>query len=319
MGKKALITGIAGQDGSYLSELLLAKGYEVHGLVRKSGGKDGLWRINHILDKLTIHSGDATDYGTVRKLVVEVRPDEIYHLAAKHDLPNSLENYLAIKATNLDSTYFFLSAIKELSPNSKFFFASSSRVFGDAKTSPQSEETPMSPNSLYGISKAAASAVVRMYREKEGIFACSGILFNHESPRRDAKFLTRKVSKAVAGINKGSTQELKLGNLDAVRDWGFAGDFVEAMWLMLQQETPEDYVIGTGEVHSVKDFLDVAFGLVNLDWRKYVKVDETLLRPTESELRADISKAKGKLRWTPRIKFEELVQMMVAADIRAVN
>jgi len=319
MNKKALITGIAGQDGSYLSELLLAKDYEVHGLVRESGGKDGSWRISRILDKLIIHSGDVSDYGTVKKLIAEVKPDEIYHLATKHDLPNSLENYLAIRATNLDSTYFFLSSIKEFSPNSKFFFASSSRVFGDAKTSPQNEETPMSPDSLYGISKVAASAVVRMYREREGIFACSGILFNHESPRRGQEFLSRKISKTVAEIKNGLSYELRLGNLDAVRDWGFAGDFVEAMWLMLQQGVPEDYVIGTGETHSVKDFLDVAFGIVNLDWRKYVKVDEALLRPTESELRADISKAKRKLRWTPKIKFEELVQMIVAVDIRAVN
>jgi len=315
MSKKVLIIGIAGQDGSYLAELLLSKGYEVHGLERESGDEKKYWRIRHILDKLIVHTGDVSDYKTVKELVIKIKPSEIYHLATKHDLPNSLENYLSIKAINLDSTYFLLSAIKEFSPDSKFFFASSSKVFGNPSISPQNEETAFKPNSLYGISKVAASALVKMYREKEGTFACSGILYTHESPRRDPDFLSRKVTLGATQIKSGTKDELKVGDLNAKRDWGYAGDYVEAMWLMLQQDKPEDFVIGSGEIHTVQELIEVAFGVLDLDWRKYVTVDPEFVRPPEDvEQRADISKAKKVLDWSPKVGFKELVQMMVKKD-----
>lgn len=322
MDKKiALITGIAGQDGSYLAELLLSKNYRVHGLEKLllENQKDQLGRISHILDKIVLHNGDVSDYATARDLINKIKPNEIYHLATKHDLKNSLQNYSEIQKTNIDSTYFFLSAIKEFNPNTRFFFASSSKVFGNPIVSPQNEETPMNPTSLYGISKVAASALVKMYREKEGIFACTGILYNHESPRRDPEFLPRKISIGVAQIRKGNTNKIKLGDLNAVRDWSYAGDLVEAMWLTLQAQNPGDYILGSGETHSVKDLLNVAFNFSGLDWHNYIEMDEGLLRSKENELKADIKKAKEVLDWEPKTKFEELVKMMVEADIKAIK
>lgn len=318
--RKALITGIAGQDGSYMAELLLSKGYEVHGVERESNNKGKFWRIEHILDRLTVHTGDVSDYKTVKDLIKEIKPDEVYHLATKHDLPNSLENYHAVKATNLDSTYFLLSSIKEFSSTSKLFFASSSKVFGDLLFSPQNEETPLHPDSLYGISKVAASALVKMYREKEGIFACSGILYTHESPRRDPYFLFRKVTLSAARIKLGIENELKIGDLSAKRDWGFAGDYVEAMWRMLQQDKPEDFMIGIGETHSVQELVELVFGELGLDWHKYVTVDSAFVRPPERvEMRADITKAKTKLGWSPKVGFREMVKMMVESDLNGVK
>ena len=318
--KKALITGITGQDGSYLAELLLEKGYEVHGLVRNEDGSESLWRIKSILDKIVLSKGNVGEYEVIGKVIAEIQPDEVYHLATKHDLKNSLKNYRDIQATNVDSTYYLLNAIKEFQPDCKFFFASSSKVFGEPPVSPQSEEVPIRPNSLYGISKAAASALVRMYREKERVFACSGILYNHESPRRDPEFLPRKIALAVARIKSGLADELKVGDLDARRDWGFAGDYVEAMWLMLQQNQPEDFVLGSGETHSVQEMIETAFEVVKLDWRRYVKVDPAFVRPPEKfEMRADISKAKIKLGWAPKMEFKELVRIMVEAEMNRIR
>ena len=320
--KTALITGIAGQDGSYLAELLLSKGYQVHGLeinllVEKN---DVLSKINHILDKIVLHNGDVSDYATVRKLIDKIRPDEVYHLATKHDLKNSLKNYLEIQSTNVDSTYFLLSAIKEMKPYCRFFFASSSKVFGKVSSSPQNEQTVFSPRSLYSISKAAGIYLVNMYRNDHNLFACSGILYNHESPRRDIYFLPRKITRAAARIKAGKEKELVLGNIDAKRDWGFAGDYVEAMWLMLQADEPNDYVIGTGEIHSVKDILDTAFAEIGLNWQNYVIIDKEFFRKEEDILMvANIFKIKNKLSWQPKISFEELIKMMVREDIRIVE
>jgi GDPmannose 4,6-dehydratase len=315
---KALITGILGQDGSYLAELLLKKGYEVHGVLRPrdaDGKEESPRRIKGIADKLTLVHVKITDYAEVRRVIAEFQPDEVYHLASLHEVKNTPENFQSILGINFGSTYNFLQSIKNESPRTKFFFAGSSRVFAGNKETPQNESTQMKPVSLYGITKAASINMVRMFREQEGLVACSGILYNHESPRRDPEFLTRKISKAVAEIKSGQAKELRLGDLDGKRDWGFAGDFVEAMWLMLQKAIPEDYILGTGEMHSVKDFLDAAFGVAGLEWKDYVKIDENLVRPAEPELRADIAKAKEKLGWTPKTKFEDLVRMMVAADL----
>ena len=317
--KTALITGITGQDGSYLAELLLNKGYEVHGLIRPFSGRAELvlHRIIHILSKINLHVGDILDEEVVRGHVNDINPDEIYHLATKHEVGITTDEYLLSRSINTDSTVYFLSSINELQPKCRFFYASSSKVFGRAHTSPQNEETNLSPESIYSISKVAGMHLVRLYRNQMGLFACSGILFNHESPRRDLFFLPRKITSAAARIKLGLENELELGELDARKDWGFAGDYVEAMWLTLQAETPDDYVIGTGEAHTVRDILDAAFGLLELDWKQYVKVNPELVRPKgETEMVADISKIRGKLGWTPKTKFNELIKVMIEEDLR---
>ncbi len=316
--KTVLITGIAGQDGSYLAELLISKGYQVHGLMNSSIEKtNNISKINHILKKLVLYNGDVSDYATVHDLVKKIKPDEIYHLATKHDLKNSLNNYYEIQKTNIDSAYYFLNAIKELKPDCKFFFASSSKIFGKVISSPQSEQTALSPNSLYGISKAAGMYLVKMYRDEQDIFACCGILYNHESPRRDLNFLPRKITSMAAKIKFGKEKKLVLGNIEARCDWGFAGDYVEAMWLILQSDKPDDYVIGTGEIHSVKDILDIAFGKIGLDWQKYVVISEEFYRKERNiPMVADISKIKNKLGWQPKKTFEELIRMMVKEDLK---
>lgn len=317
MNKKVLITGIAGQDGSYLAEFLLSKNYEVYGVGENLNDKKNLWRVKHILDKLILRQGDISNYKTIKELIFKIKPNEIYHLATKHDLPNSLENYMAIRETNLDSVYFMLSAIKEFSSIPKIFLASSSRIFGDAKTFPQNEETPFHPNTPYGIAKTAGFHFVKMYREAYKIFACTGILYNHESPRRDFNFLPRKITQVAAKIKFGKEDKLVLGNIEAKCDWGFAGDYVEAMWLMLQAEKPDDYIIGTGEIHSVKDILNIAFGEVGLNWENYVVINREFFRKEgDVPMVADISKIKNKLGWQPKIKFEELIKMMIKEDIR---
>lgn len=323
MRKKALITGITGQDGSYLAEFLLEKGYEVHGLVRRVALEDPehrLWRIKHILDKIHLCAGSMESYASVFKVIEKVRPDECYHLAAQSFVSYSFEDEFSTFNTNVNGTLHVLSAIKELVPNCKFYFAASSEMFGLVKESPQNENTPFHPRSPYGISKVAGFYLTQNYREAYNVFACNGILFNHESPRRGLEFVTKKISYGVAKIKLGLSNELRLGNLDAKRDWGYAKDYVEAMWLMLQQESPDDYVIATGETHSVKEFVELAFGYVNLDWREYVVVDERLYRPAEVfELCGDYSRAKGRLNWRPKIKFEELVKMMVQADLELLS
>ena len=323
--KKAFITGITGQDGSYLAELLLSKGYEVHGLDRRVAFENSTQRysrINHLLldNKVNLHYGDITDYPTLWKLIFKIQPDEIYHLAAQSHVKVSFEDEFGTFKNNIGGTHFILSVIKELKPDCKFYFAASSEMFGQVKSSPQDENTPFNPVSPYGISKVAGFELTKMYREAYKIFGCSGIFFNHESPRRGSEFVTRKITATAAKIKLGMEKELRLGNLEAKRDWGFAGDYVEAMWLMLQQEKPDDYVIGTGENHTVKEFVEVAFGVLGLDWQKYVVVDENFFRPLEVHaLLANPEKAKKKLGWEPKTKFDDLVKIMVEDDLAAAQ
>lgn len=321
--KKAFITGITGQDGSYLAEFLLQKGYQVHGMVRRVAMEDPghrLWRINHILDKIILHPGSLESYASVFNVVEKAAPDECYHLAAQSFVSYSFEDEFSTINTNISGTHNILSAIKERAPKCKFYFAASSEMFGHVKESPQNENTPFHPRSPYGISKVCGFDLTRNYREAYGMFAISGILFNHESPRRGFEFVTRKISSAVAEIKLGMAKELRVGNLLAKRDWGFAGDYVKAMWLMLQQAKPADYVIATGETHTVLEFVQFAFGYADLDWKKYVKIDEQFYRPAEVHiLQGDFRKARQKLKWRPTIKFEKLVEMMVNSDIERLK
>ncbi len=317
--KTALITGIDGQDGSYLSELLLKKGYRVHGIVRRVALEDPehrLWRIRHIQKDITLHSGSLESFASLFKIVHQIKPDECYHLAAQSFVSYSFEDEFSTINTNINGTHYILAAIKELAPRCKFYFAASSEMFGKVREIPQTENTPFHPRSPYGISKVAGFDLTRNYREGYGMFACNGILFNHESPRRGYEFVTRKITNAVAEIKYGLSKELRLGNLEAKRDWGFSGDYVEAMWLMLQQAKPDDYVIATGETHTVKEFLELAFEYAGLDWKKYVKVDKRFYRPAEVNLLlGDSTKARKILGWKPKVRFEKLVRMMVEADL----
>jgi GDPmannose 4,6-dehydratase len=320
--KRALITGITGQDGSYLAELLLSKDYEVHGLIRRSSTFN-TDRIDHIYmdphdpkSKLFLHYGDLNDAGQLTNLICNLKPDEIYHLGAQShvrvsfDMPEFTGDVTGLGTTRM------LEAIRRSGIRTRFYQASSSEMFGDSPP-PQSEQTPFKPRSPYGAAKVYAYWMVRNYREGYGMFAVNGILFNHESSRRGETFVTRKITRALARIKYGLEDKLYLGNLEAKRDWGYAPDFVEAMWLMLQQDKPDDYVIATGETHSVREFLEVAFGYAGLDWKKYVEIDKRYLRPLEVEfLQGDASKAKRKLNWEPKVRFKELVRIMVDADIR---
>jgi GDPmannose 4,6-dehydratase len=323
MRKKALITGITGQDGSYLADLLLAKGYEVHGMVRQVALEDPehrLRRIQHLLDRLTVHAASIESYASVHNVVDKVRPDECYHLAAQSFVAYSFDNEFSTFNTNLNGTHHVLSAIKNLSPECRFYFAGSSEMFGKVKESPQSEETPFHPRSAYGISKVAGFDLARNYREAYNLHASSGILFNHESPRRGYEFVTRKITSGLARIVAGQASNLRLGNLDAKRDWGHAREYVEAMWLMLQQPDGDDYVIATGESHSVREFVDLAFSHVGLNYRDYVIIDERLYRPAEVHvLQGDSSKAQSKLGWKCRTTFRDLVIEMVEADVKALT
>ena len=318
--KKALITGITGQDGSYLAEFLLEKGCEVHGIVRRVAIEDPehrLWRIRHILDKIILHPASMESYASIFSVVDKLRPDECYHLAAQSFVSYSFEDEFSTINTNINGTHFVLSAIKEKAPKCKFYFAGSSEMFGLVKETPQNENTSFHPRSPYGISKVAGFDLTRNYREAYNLFACSGILFNHESPRRGFEFVTRKISNAVARIKLGLSKELKLGNLEAKRDWGYAGDYVKAMWLMLQQDEPDDYVIATGETHSVKEFAEIAFSHVGFDYRDYLTSDEIFFRPAEvHQLTGDYSKGEKILGWKPTISFKELIQIMVEADLK---
>jgi GDPmannose 4,6-dehydratase len=318
--KRALIIGITGQDGSYLAELLLSKGYEVHGIVRRVALEDPthrLWRIRHILDKITIHAASLESYASIFSVVERVQPHECYHLAAQSFVGASFDDAFSTINTNINGTLFVLSAIKEKGPGCKVYFAASSEMFGAAKETPQNENTPFHPRSPYGISKVAGFDLTRNFRESYNLFACSGILFNHESPRRGFEFVTRKITSGAVRIKSGLEHELRLGNLEARRDWGFAGDYVEAMWFMLQQDDPDDYVIATNETHSVKEFAELAFGYLGLDWRDYVRVDEKFYRPAEVHLlKGDYNKGKRVLGWEPKVQFRELVNMMVEADLQ---
>jgi GDPmannose 4,6-dehydratase len=322
MKKKAFITGIDGQDGSYLAELLLEKGYQVHGMVRRVALEDvehHLWRIKHLLNKVILHAGSLESYPSIFKIVEKVKPRECYHLAAQSFVSYSFQDEFSTINTNINGTHFVLSAIKEKAPKAKFYFAATSEMFGLVRQTPQDEGTPFHPRSPYGISKVAGFDLTRNYRESYGLFACSGILFNHESPRRGFEFVTRKITSKVAEIKSGLAKELRLGNLEAKRDWGFAEDYVKAMWLMLQQYKPDDYVIATNETHSVKEFVQLAFKCAGLDWKKYTVVDKTFYRPAEVHaLRGNYTKARRRLGWKPKVKFPELVKMMVDADMARV-
>lgn len=318
--KKALITGITGQDGSYLSELLLEKGYEVHGIVRRVALEDPqarMWRIRHILDRIHIHSASMESYASIFNIISEIKPDECYHLAAQSYVSYSFEDEFSTINTNLNGTHYVLSSIKRQAPACKFYFAGSSEMFGHVKETPQNEDTPFHPRSPYGISKMAGFELTRNYREAYNLFAVSGILFNHESPRRGAEFVTRKITTGAAKIKLGLEKKIRLGNLEAKRDWGHARDYVKAMWLMLQQEEPEDFVIATGQSHSVREFLETSFNYVGLDYHDHLVTDDDLYRPSEVNiLQGDASKAHRKLNWQPTTMFDELVKEMIDSDLK---
>ena len=322
--KKALITGITGQDGSYLAEFLLGKGYEVYGIVRRTSTM-GRQRVDPIQrgpggERLHLVYGDLGDASSLAMLMRTIRPDEVYNLGAQShvrisfEIPEYTMDVVGLGAVRL------LEALRETEINARFYQASSSEMFGKVVQTPQSETTPFHPRSPYAVAKVAAHHFAVNYRESYGMFICSGILFNHESPRRGENFVTRKISRAVAEIKLGRRDKLALGNLDAKRDWGYAGDFVEAMWLMMQQDEPDDYVIATGETHSVREFLEEAFTLIGRDWRDHVEIDPKFFRPAEVDLLlGDPSKAREKLGWRPRVTFRELVRMMVEADLEAIS
>jgi len=319
--KRALITGITGQDGSYLAELLLEKGYEVHGLIRRSS-TFGTERIDHIYQdphqpgaRLMLHYGDLADGAGLRRVLTLCQPDEVYNLGAQSHVRVSFDQPVYTAQVDAIGTLRLLEAIRDLALPTRFYQASSSEMFGKVSEVPQSETTPFHPRSPYACSKVFSFFQTVNYREAYGIFACNGILFNHESPRRGETFVTRKITQAATRIKEGLQDELYLGNLEARRDWGFAGDYVKAMWLMLQQDEPEDYVIATGESHSVREFLEEAFGLVELDWRKYVRIDPRYFRPSEVDLLlGDPGKSRRQLGWEPQVDFRDLVRMMILYD-----
>ena len=319
MSKRAIITGITGQDGSYLAELLLADGYEVVGVVRRSSAPN-FWRIEHLLDRITLRPADLLDQLSLLRIIQDVRPHEFYNLAAMSFVPASWDQPLLTGDFNAMGVTRLLEAVRQVDPGIRIYQASSSEMYGRVREVPQTELTPFYPRSPYGVSKVFGHYITVNYRESYGLFAVSGILFNHESPRRGLEFVTRKVTDGVARIKLGLANELALGNLDAQRDWGFAGDYVRAMWLMLQQSRADDYVIATGVAHSVKRLVEVAFGHAGLDWQKYVRTDPALLRPAEVDhLIGDASKARDVLGWQPKVTFEELIQMMVDEDVQRLS
>ena len=323
MSKVALITGITGQDGSYLAELLLGKGYEVHGVVRRVALEDEtfrLWRIRNILKDIKLHSASLESYASLFNIVQKVKPDEVYHLAAQSYIVYSFEDEFSTLNTNINGTHHMLSSVKEFKDSLKFYFAGSSEMFGKVAETPQNENTPFYPRSSYAISKVAGFHLTKNYREAYKLHASTGILFNHESPRRGFEFVTRKISFSAARIKKGLQKKLKLGNIKSKRDWGHAQDYVKAMWLMLQQDNPGDYVIGTGIGHSVEEFAKKAFNHVNLNYKDYLVIDKNLMRPTEVEtLLANYSKAKKILKWQPKVSFDNLVSEMVESDLEFVT
>jgi len=319
MNRRALVTGVTGQDGSYLAEFLLGRGYEVHGMVRRSS-TETFDRISHFASRITLHQADLLDQLSLINLVRDVRPLEIYNLAAQSFVPTSWQQPLLTGEFTAMGVTRLLEAIRLVDPEIRFYQASSSEMFGMVVEEPQTERTPFYPRSPYGVSKVYAHWITVNYRESYSLYACSGILFNHESPRRGKEFVTRKVTDAVARIKLGLQDKLRLGNLDAQRDWGFAGDYVEAMWMMLQRDTPEDYVIATGIKHSVRKLVELAFEHVSLDPWKYVEIDPALLRPAEvNHLLGDSTKARNELGWKPRVDFHKLVTMMVDADLQRVS
>jgi GDPmannose 4,6-dehydratase len=316
---KALITGVTGQDGSYLAELLLSKGYQVVGVVRRTS-HHSYERIEHLLDRIEVVAADLLDQHSLTVVLQDTRPDEVYNLAAQSYVPTSwTQPVLTGEFTALGVTRI-LEAIRLVHPRAKFYQASSSEMFGRVTETPQQETTSFYPRSPYGVAKVYGHWITVNYRESYDLYAVSGILFNHESPRRGIEFVTRKVTDGVARIKLGFARELRLGNLDARRDWGFAGDYVDAMWRMLQQPSPKDYVVGTGQTHSVRDLVEIAFGHVGLDWQKYVVSDPRYMRPAEVDvLQADSSKARRELGWSPRVGFRDLIAMMVDADLERLR
>ena len=317
--KRALITGITGQDGSYLTELLLSKGYEVHGIVRRMALEDPLhrlWRLRHVLEKITLHAASMESYPSLFNVIEAIEPDECYHLAAQSFVSYSFEDEFSTINTNINGTHYLLSSIKRKAPHCRFYFAASSETFGKVRETPQDENTPFHPRSPYGISKVAGFELTRNYREAYNLHASCGILFNHESPRRGHEFVTRKITSHAALIKLGKEKRIKLGNIKAKRDWGHARDYVQAMWLMLQQEKPDDYVIATGKCHTVEDFLERSFSLLGLDYQQFLDIDPTLYRPSEvMTLMGNYSKAQKVLGWQPTIPFEELIREMVEKDL----
>jgi GDPmannose 4,6-dehydratase len=317
--KVAFITGITGQDGSYLAELLLSKGYKVYGMVRRAS-VDKFERISHIMDKVELIQGDLLDQYSLISALKKAQPTEVYNLAAQSFVPTSWAQPVLTSEFTAIGVTRMLESIRLVDPKIRFYQASSSEMYGKVLEVPQSEVTPFYPRSPYGVAKVYGHYITVNYRESYNLFAVSGILFNHESPRRGLEFVTRKVADGVARIKLGLSSELRLGNLDARRDWGFAGDYVEAMWLMLQQDTPDDYVIATGETHTVKELVQVAFDHAGLDWEKHVKLDPAFIRPAEVDLLiGDPTKAKKKLGWSPKVSFEQLVKMMVDSDIERLS
>ncbi len=315
MAKRAIISGITGQDGSYLAELLLDKGYDVTGIVRRTSSPN-YWRIEHLLDRVTLRPADLLDQLSLVRVIQDVKPHEFYNLAAMSFVPASWDQPLLTGDFNSMGVTRLLEAVRQVDPSIRLYQASSSEMYGRVREVPQTELTPFYPRSPYGVSKVFGHYITVNYRESYNMFAVSGILFNHESPRRGLEFVTRKVTDGVARIKVGKADHLKLGNLDAQRDWGFAGDYVQAMWLMLQQDTPDDYVVATGVSHSVQQLVETAFGHAGLDWKKYVRTDPALIRPAEVDhLIGDPAKAKAKLGWEPSVGFARLVAMMVDADV----
>jgi len=315
MGRTALITGITGQDGSYLAEFLLAQGYRVVGMVRRAS-TENFERIAHVRDRVELRQADLLDQLSLIELVKDVKPDEIYNLAAQSFVPTSWQQPVLTAEFDAVGVCRMLEAMRLAARDARFYQASSSEMFGKVRETPQRETTPFHPRSPYGVAKVYGHYITMNYRESYGLFACSGILFNHESPRRGMEFVTRKVSDGVARIKLGLRSELRMGNLDARRDWGFAGDYVDAMWRMLQQQEPDDYVVATGETHSVRELVEVAFGCVGLKWEDHVRIDPAFLRPAEVDLLVgDPAKARATLGWTPNVTFHGLVEMMVRADL----
>jgi GDPmannose 4,6-dehydratase len=313
--RRALITGITGQDGSYLGELLLEKGYEVSGMTRRAS-TENIERIGHLTDRISLIQGDLLDPHSLVSALRTAEPTEVYNLAAQSFVPTSWNQPVLTAEFTAVGVTRLLEAVRTVDPNIRFYQASSSEMYGKVREVPQTEQTPFHPRSPYGVAKAYGHYITVNYRESYGLFAVSGILFNHESPRRGLEFVTRKISDGVARIKLGLADELRLGNLDAERDWGFAGDYVEAMWMMLQRDEPEDYLVATGETHSVREFAEIAFGHVGLEWEQYVKTDPEFLRPAEvDQLVGNPAKAKSDLGWEPRHTFRELVEMMVDADL----
>ena len=321
--KRALITGITGQDGSYLAEYLLEKGYEVHGIIRRVAMEDPehrLWRLLHIRDRLHLHAASMESLPSIYRVFNSIVPDECYHLAAQSFVAYSFEDEFSTLNANINGTHHVLVALRDCAPRCRFYFAASSEMFGKADKVPQNEDTTFYPRSAYGISKVAGYHLTRNYREAYSLFACSGILYNHESPRRGFEFVTRKITSHAARIKLGMANELRLGNLEARRDWGHARDYVRAIWLMLQQNSPQDYVVATGEQHSVREFAEAAFSRLGFDYREYVRVDKEFLRPADVEtLLGDASRAKSQLGWSCSVSFHDLVNEMVDADLHVLK